>query len=161
MEAVEGDNLQPIDPEQRAAMEEAWRQELIKTEDEINTLKQVLTQKQQQATELKRKLGIKLWTEWKTGALTGVQNLKETAAFGAASESLKAVGEKTSSLFGSMGISSKLAGVKNSSVFKSVDEAVGSLKSKMTGTTSTTSFDDALNTMEQERAAQQKQEITQ
>lgn len=97
----------PMDPEQQAAMEEEWRvseqqfhllftrrivnfdlivrsrksqTELAKTEDEINTLKQVLASKQAEAAELKRKLGITAWNEWQTSIVGGVQNLKETTA---------------------------------------------------------------------------------
>lgn len=52
----------------------------LQTEDEINTLKQVLTQKQAEAAELKRKLGITAWNEWQNSIVGGVANLKETTA---------------------------------------------------------------------------------
>jgi len=175
-------DLSQMDPEQRAQLEEEWKAELTKTEEEIQTLRQVLASKTKQSQELKRKLGISAWKEWTTDLGQGVKNLQETSAVGGISSTLglytapayqktsdavKGVGEKTSFLFGGIGgkLSAKLGEVKTSGAFKSFEErvggAVGAVKSKMGGSrsNSTNSFEEALNSMEQQRAAQQ-QDIT-
>jgi len=160
MENAVEDVATPIDPEQRAQFEEEWRAELAKTEDEINTLKQVLASKQKESAELKRKLGITAWKEWTTDLAQGAKNLQETTAYQKTTETVKGLGERTSSLFGSLGVGAKLAEMKNSTAFKSFEErvgtAVGTVKNKMSGSrsNSTNDFEEALNTMEQQRAAQ-------
>lgn len=53
----------------------------LQTEDEINTLKQVLASKQKEAAELKRKLGITAWKEWTTDLAQGAKNLQETPVY--------------------------------------------------------------------------------
>ncbi|KAI1290354.1 Tumor protein D54 [Halotydeus destructor] len=176
-------DLSQMDPEQRAQLEEEWRTELLKTEEEIQTLKQVLASKTKQAQELKRKLGISAWKEWTSDLGQGVKNLQETTAYKdvsdkftewnsaihsapiyqKTSDAVKGVGEKTTSLFGGVGgsLMSKLGAVKDSTAFKSFEEkvgtAVGTVKNKMAGSrsNSTNSFEEALNSMEQQRAAQQ------
>ena len=70
-----------LDEQQRAQLEEEFRQELTKTEEEIATLRQVLANKTKHAQELKRKLGISAWKEWTTDLGQGVKNLQETTAY--------------------------------------------------------------------------------
>lgn len=50
------------------------------TEEEIQTLRQVLASKTKHAQELKRKLGISAWKEWTNDLGQGVKNLQETSA---------------------------------------------------------------------------------
>lgn len=59
---------------------------------------------------------------------SGVRALTVSASvrYQKTAESLKGVGEKTSSLFGSLGITAKLGEMKNSTAFKSFEERVGS-----------------------------------
>lgn len=157
-------DLSQMDPEQRAQLEEEWKAELTKTEEEIQTLRQVLASKTKQSQELKRKLGISAWKEWTTDLGQGVKNLQETSAYQKSSDAVKGIGEKTSFLFGGIGgrLTAKLGEVKESTAFKSFEErvgtAVGSVKNKMGGSrsNSTNSFEEALNSMEQQRAAQQQ-----
>ena len=47
-----------LDEEGKAALQEQFRLELAKTEEEIATLRQVLASKSKHAADLKRKLGI-------------------------------------------------------------------------------------------------------
>ena len=70
-----------LDEAGKAALQEEFRQELAKTEEEIATLKQVLASKTRHAGELKRKLGISAWKEWTTDLGQGVKNLQETTAY--------------------------------------------------------------------------------
>jgi len=160
--------IPPSDPyaglndEQRAALEEEFRAELAKTEEEIQTLKQVLASKTKHAQELKRKLGISAWQEWAGDLTQGVKNLQETTAYQKTAETLSGVTEKTSSLFGGLGggLMKKVGDLKSTTAFKSFEERVGgtigAVKSKMTGSrsNSTNSFEEALNSMEQQRTQQ-------
>lgn len=150
-----------MDPEQRQKAEETWRNELAKTEEEINTLRQVLASKMKHATELKRKLGITVWKEFQQDLGAGVKNIQETTASGLGSslinpayqktsEIVKAAGEKSFGVFGNLGESfrSKLGEVKNNQMFKSFEERVGStvysVKNKMSGSRSNSmNFDEA------------------
>lgn len=70
-----------LDEEGKAALQEEFRQELAKTEEEIATLRQVLASKSKHAAELKRKLGISAWKEWTSDLGQGVKNLQETTAY--------------------------------------------------------------------------------
>ncbi|KAF6037061.1 TPD52 [Bugula neritina] len=96
--------------EEKEAKENEWREELIKTEEEVNTLKQVLASKQKRVTDLRRLV------------------MKANTA-------LKTAGEKTSAAFSTVG--KKLEDVKNSEFVKSFEEKVGhaydSVKAKVGG----------------------------
>jgi len=166
-------DLANMDPEERQKLEEHWRQELSKTEEEINTLRTVLGAKMKHAAELKRKLSITVWKEFQQDLGQGMKNIQETTAYQSSvdklltwnsalqtapiyqktSEVVKIAGEKTTSIFGNLGetFSRKLGEVKNSNTFKSFEEKVGStvsnVKSKMGGSRSNSinSFEDSLN----------------
>jgi len=166
-----------LDPQQRAKLEEEWRNELVKTEEEIQTLRQVLSAKVKQSQDLKRKLGITVWKEFREDMEQGIKNIQETTASGLGifsapayqktSEAVKIASEKTTSVFGSFGgsVARKLGEVKNSTAFKSFEERVGSavtnVKTKMTGSrsNSTNSFEDALNSTDR-RTSQSTTPIT-
>ncbi|GIY57969.1 tumor protein D54 [Caerostris darwini] len=160
------------DPEQKAKLEEEWKSELAKTEEEINTLRQVLTAKVKYAQDLKRKLGITPWKELKEDVEQSLRNIQETPAmkevggrivewnsaitsapiYQKTSQTVKTAAERTTSVLGSLGasMSKKLGEVKNSSTFRSFEERMGSaytnVRSRM-GTPRSTSlynFDDAV-----------------
>jgi len=147
-------DLSGMDMDQRAKLEEEWRNDLIKTEEEIQTLRQVLSAKVQHSQDLKRKLGITVWKEFREDMNQGIKNIQETTAYQKTTDAAKVVGEKTTSVLGSFGgsVARKLGEVKNSNAFKSFEErvgtAVGTVKTKISGTSrsnSTNSFEDALN----------------
>jgi len=156
-----------MDPEQRAKLEEEWKAELAKTEEEIQTLRQVLSSKVKHAQELKRKMGITVWREYREDLGQGLKNIQESTAYQKTSEAVKGVGEKTTSALGFLGgsFARKLGEAKNSTAFKSFEERVGSavsnVRTKMSGSrsNSTNSFEEALNSMEAQRA-QEKQAAT-
>lgn len=79
--AVQEDPYAGLDEDGKAALQEEFRQELAKTEEEIATLRQVLASKSKHAAELKRKLGISAWKEWTSDLGQGVKNLQETTAY--------------------------------------------------------------------------------
>jgi len=163
-----GNDLSAMDPIRREQIQEEWRLELAKTEEEIQTLRQVLTSKVQRSHELKRKLGITVWKEFREDMEQGIKNIQETTAYQKTSEAMKSATEKTTSVFGSFGgsVSRKLGEVKNSNAFKSFEERVGSavttVKSKMSTSrsNSTNSFEDALNSTERKSSLNATTPIT-
>jgi hypothetical protein len=154
--------LQNMDPEQRARQEEEWRDQLIKTEDEIQTLRQVLAAKVRESQDLKRRLGITVWREFRDDLDSGLKTVRDTEVYtnvsGKISEASQAVvstpiyqktetavksaAEATTSVFGTIGasMSRKLGDVKNSTTFKSFEERVGyaytNVKEKMSNSRS-------------------------
>ncbi|GFX08054.1 tumor protein D54 [Trichonephila clavipes] len=164
--------LDVTDPEQKAKLEDEWKTELAKTEEEIATLRQVLSAKVKYAQDLKRKLGITPWKELKDDVEQSLRNIQETPAmkevggrlvewnsaitsapiYQRTSQTVKTAAEKTTSVLGTLGasMSKKLGEVKNSSTFRSFEERMGSaytnVRSRM-GTSRSTSlynFDDAI-----------------
>uniref|UniRef100_A0A6G1S5J2 Tumor protein D52 n=1 Tax=Aceria tosichella TaxID=561515 RepID=A0A6G1S5J2_9ACAR len=121
-------DLESMDPEQRQRVEEELKTELAKTEEEIQTLRQVLAARIKHSQDLKRKLGIGVWKELTNDLQQGIKNVQETTAYQKTSETVKFAAEKTTDIFGSLGdsIGKKLVDVKNSSAFKSFEERVGS-----------------------------------
>ncbi|KFM65307.1 Tumor protein D52, partial [Stegodyphus mimosarum] len=132
-------DLSQMDPESRAKAEEEWTRELAKTEEEINTLRQVLSSKIKKMQDLKRKLGITVWKELKDDMEQGIRNIQESTAFQKTSQTLKTATEKTSEALGTIGASvrEKLEEVKQSAAYKNLEEKVGtaytSVKTKVSG----------------------------
>ncbi|OTF80612.1 hypothetical protein BLA29_002160 [Euroglyphus maynei] len=142
---------QYTDPEQRAKIEEELRKELAKTEEEIQTLRTVLTAKIKRSNELKRKLGITVWKEFRDEMESSIKNIQETTAYQKTTEAVK-MGQ--ASVMGTLGsVARKLGEVKNTNAFKSFEEKVGyavtNVKTKIASrSNSTTNFDDALKNSE-------------
>lgn len=119
------------------AMTEEERQELqeelIKVEDEIQTLSQVLAAKEKQLADIKRKLGITPLNELKQNISRTWQDVTASTAYRRTSETLSQAGLKATAAFSSMGsaFSRKLEDVRKAPTFKSFEEKVGTLKTKM------------------------------
>lgn len=151
------ENLQNLDPEQRAKLEEEWKADLAKTEDEIQTLRQVLAAHVKRAQELKRRLGITAWKEFRDDMEQGLKNVKDSNAYQKTNTALKSASEKTTSALGTLGasVSRKLGDVKNSTAFRSFEEKMGSaysnVRTKMTGSRSN-SFQDFDKYLEENEA---------
>merc|ERR1711953_89999 len=110
------------------------QEDLKKLEDEINTLKQVLGSKEQQAAELRKKLGI-----------TPIQQLQaKMDAFGKSetvqktSQKLNEVGDVTGKALTDFGqtIGSKFSEMKSSPSFQSFEQKVGGFFGRSSTTTS-------------------------
>ncbi|XP_047404101.1 tumor protein D52 isoform X5 [Sciurus carolinensis] len=116
--------------------QEELRRELVKVEEEIQTLSQVLAAKEKHLTEIKRKLGINSLQELKQNIAKGWQDVTATTAYKKTSETLSQAGQKASAALSSVSsvITRKLEDVKNSPTFKSFEEKVENLKSKVGGT---------------------------
>ncbi|XP_055949677.1 tumor protein D52-like isoform X2 [Argiope bruennichi] len=121
-------DMSQLTPEAKAKLQDEWTRELAKTEDEINTLRQVLSSKIRHMQELKRKLGITVWKEFKEDMEQGIRNIQESTAYQKTSQTLKTASEKTTEALGTIGatVSKKFEEVKQSQAFKSLEEKVGS-----------------------------------
>ncbi|XP_034436818.1 tumor protein D53 isoform X3 [Hippoglossus hippoglossus] len=141
---------------------EEAQQELAKLEEEINTLRQVLSSKEKQHAELKQKLGISPLSELRTNFSRGWQDMQSSTA--KTSETLSTAGQKTSAAFSTFGttITKKLGDMsysikqsmsmptmRNSPSFKSFEEKVEStvstIKTKVGGTGAGGSFEEVLS----------------
>ncbi|XP_062060477.1 tumor protein D54 isoform X1 [Lepus europaeus] len=138
-----------------AAEEEELRAELVKVEEEIVTLRQVLAAKERHCGELKRRLGLSaleglkqnLSRSWhdvqvsnayvKTSEKLGEWNdrVTQSGLYKKTQETLSQAGQKTSAALSTVGsaISRKLGDMRNSAAFKSFEDRVGTIKSKVAG----------------------------
>ncbi|XP_059378839.1 tumor protein D54-like isoform X6 [Carassius carassius] len=82
---------------------EEMQVELIKVEDEIETLRQVLVAKERHAAELKRRLGIGPLSEIKQNLTKGWHEVQCSNAYKRTQETLSQAGQMTSAAFSSMG----------------------------------------------------------
>ncbi|KAL1020632.1 hypothetical protein UPYG_G00002680 [Umbra pygmaea] len=130
---------------------EELRKDLVKVEEEINTLRQVLVAKEKHSAELKRKLGLSPLNELKQNITKGWQDVQTSNAYLTASatlddiarseaykktqETLSVAGQKTTAAFSTMGsaLSRKLGDMRNSPTFKSFEDKVGNIKYKVVG----------------------------
>ncbi|XP_072297003.1 tumor protein D53 isoform X3 [Eucyclogobius newberryi] len=148
---------------------EEIQQELDKLEEEISTLKQVLTSKERQHAELKDKLGLTPLSELRNNFSRGWQDMTNSTAYKKTSETLSTAGQKTTSAFSTLGtsITRKLGDMRSASIgysirqsmsmptmrnspsFKSFEEkvetTVSSIKTKVGGTEPRGSFEDVLS----------------
>ncbi|CAL9692262.1 unnamed protein product [Knipowitschia caucasica] len=125
--------------------------ELAKLEEEISTLKQVLTSKEKQHAELKEKLGLTPMSELRNNFSRGWQDMANSTAYKKTSETLSTAGQKTTAAFSTLGtaITRKFGDMRNSPSFKSFEEkvetTVTSIKTKVGGTGPGGSFEDVLS----------------
>ncbi|XP_053193495.1 tumor protein D53 isoform X2 [Scomber japonicus] len=135
---------------------EEIQQELAKLEDEISTLRQVLSSKEKQHAELKQKLGITPLTEFKNNISRGWQDMQSSTAYKKTSETLTTAGQKTTAAFSTLGstITRKFGDMRSNSIgnspsFKSFEEkvenTVTNIKTKVGTSGSGGSFEDVLS----------------
>lgn len=141
---------------------EEIQQELIKLEEEISTLKQVLSSKEKHYAELKQKLGMTSLSELRNNFSKGWHDMQTSTAYKKTSETLSTAGQKTSAAFSTLGsaITRKLGDMsmvgleflfprRNSPSFKSFEEkvetTVSTIKTKVGGTGPGGSFEDVLS----------------
>ncbi|XP_031139698.1 tpd52 like 2b isoform X4 [Sander lucioperca] len=87
-EGAVGNAANPLPPGLTEEEAEELRTELTKVEEEINTLRQVLSAKERHATELKRKLGLSPLTELKQNLTKSWQDVQTSNAYLSASATL-------------------------------------------------------------------------
>lgn len=79
-----GDQLPPTTDlshmtlEEKYKQEEEWKAELAVIEEDIATLRAVLSAKVRRSSELKRNLGITVWKELTEDVNQGIKNVKES-----------------------------------------------------------------------------------
>ncbi|XP_020328905.2 tumor protein D54 isoform X10 [Oncorhynchus mykiss] len=123
---------------------EEIRSELVKVEEEISTLRQVLLAKEKHSADLKRKLGLSPLNELKQNLTKGWQDVQTSNAYKKTQETLSVAGQKTTAAFSTMGtaLSRKLGDMRalpfsnsfrNSPTFKSFEDKVGNIKYKVVG----------------------------
>ncbi|XP_077405278.1 tumor protein D52 isoform X2 [Vanacampus margaritifer] len=119
------------------AMTEEERQELqvelLRVEDEIQTLSQVLAVKERQLADIKRKLGVTPLNELKQNFTKTWQEVTTSSAYKRTSETLSHASLKATAAFSNMSlaINRKMEDVRNAPTFKSFEEKVGTWKNKM------------------------------
>ncbi|XP_060914275.1 tpd52 like 2b isoform X9 [Labrus mixtus] len=146
VEGAVGNSVNPLPPGLTEEEAEELRVELTKVEEEINTLRQVLSAKERHSTELKRKLGLSPLNELKQNISKSWQDVQTSNAYVSASatldditrseaykktqETLSQAGQKTSAALSTVGtaISRRLGDMRNSATFKSFEDRVGNLK---------------------------------
>ncbi|XP_033987603.1 tpd52 like 2b isoform X10 [Gymnodraco acuticeps] len=136
--AVEGagaNALNPLPPGLTEEEAEELRTELTKVEEEINTLRQVLSAKERHAQELKRKLGLSPLNELKQNITKSWADVQTSNAYKKTQETLSQAGQKTSAALSTVGtvLSRRLGDMRNSATFKSFEDRVGTLKTKVVG----------------------------
>ncbi|AWP10015.1 putative tumor protein D54-like [Scophthalmus maximus] len=125
----------PLPPGLTEEEAEELRIELTKVEEEINTLRQVLSAKERHAAELKRKLGLSPLNELKQNISKGWQDVQTSNAYKKTQETLSQAGQKTSAALTtvSTAITRRLGDMRNSATFKSFEDKMGNLKYKVVG----------------------------
>ncbi|KAM7135203.1 tumor protein D53 isoform 1-T1 [Molossus nigricans] len=137
---------------------EELKAELVQLEDEITTLRQVLSAKERHLIEIKQKLGMNLMNELKQNFSRSWHDMQTTTAYKKTHETLSHAGQKATAAFSNVGtaISKKfgdmrshsigysirhsisMPAMRNSPTFKSFEErvetTVTSLKTKVGGT---------------------------
>ncbi|XP_015258547.1 tpd52 like 2b isoform X13 [Cyprinodon tularosa] len=151
VEGAAGNVAHPLPPGLTEEEAEELRTELTKVEEEINTLRLVLSAKEKHASELKRKLGLNPLNELKQNISKSWQDVQTSQAYLSASatlddiahseaykktqETLSEAGQKTTAALSTLGtaISRRLGDMRNSPTFKSFEDKVGNLKHKVVG----------------------------
>ncbi|XP_030201674.1 tumor protein D53 isoform X2 [Gadus morhua] len=147
---------------------EEIHQELDKLEEEISTLRQVLTSKEKQQADLRQKLGISPLSDFKNNVSKGWHDMQTSVAYKKTTETFSTAGQKTSAAFSTLGtaITRKLGDMsysirhsmsmptmRNSPSFKSFEEKVEStvttIKTKVGGPEPGGSFEEVLSSAAQ------------
>ncbi|KAK3511927.1 hypothetical protein QTP70_027588 [Hemibagrus guttatus] len=141
------DAASSVQPASSPALTEEEQKELhsdlMKVEEEIQTLTQVLASKERHLAEIKRKLGITPFNELKQNLSKSWQEVTTSTAYKRTSETLSQAGQKATAAFSSVGsaITRKLEDVRNTPTFKSFEDKVDSLKTKVSPTASSTELE--------------------
>ncbi|XP_015258548.1 tpd52 like 2b isoform X14 [Cyprinodon tularosa] len=149
VEGAAGNVAHPLPPGLTEEEAEELRTELTKVEEEINTLRLVLSAKEKHASELKRKLGLNPLNELKQNISKSWQDVQTSQAYKKTQETLSEAGQKTTAALSTLGtaISRRLGdmsnysirhsismpAMRNSPTFKSFEDKVGNLKHKVVG----------------------------
>jgi len=132
----------------RLKQEDDYRQELMKVQDEIVTLRQVLSAKIKRENELKALLGVGFVDDLKQDWNETVHDFKSTTAYQKTAETLQAASDKITPVVQSVNtsIKTRLGTIRNSNYFKTFENTLGStvtaVKTKMTPSKSAMNFNE-------------------
>ncbi|XP_037330654.1 tumor protein D52 isoform X3 [Pungitius pungitius] len=142
----------PLPPAMTEEEHQELQEKLVKVEDEILTLSQVLAAKEKQLADIKRKLGITPLNELKQNFTKTWQEVTTSTAYRRTSETLSQASLKATAAFSNVGSaitrkledvstrslhhSASLPAMRNAPTFKSFEEKVETLKTKMSPTPS-------------------------
>ncbi|XP_063079169.1 tumor protein D53 isoform X2 [Engraulis encrasicolus] len=130
---------------------EEMTNELIKLEEEISTLRQVLASKEKRHGDLKQKLGITPLSELRQNFSRGWNDMQTSTVYKKTSETLSTAGQKTTAAFSNLGtaITRKFGDMRNSPSFKSFEEkvetTVSTIKSKVQSPGAGGNFEEVLS----------------
>ncbi|XP_049438162.1 tpd52 like 2b isoform X2 [Epinephelus fuscoguttatus] len=124
VEGAVGNAANPLPPGLTEEEAEELRVELTKVEEEINTLRQVLSAKERHATELKRKLGLSPLTELRQNLTKSWQDVQTSNAYVRTSEKLGEWNERVTSLELYLSASATLDDITHSEVYKKTQETL-------------------------------------
>ncbi|XP_059188347.1 tpd52 like 2b isoform X4 [Centropristis striata] len=119
-----GNVANPLPPGLTEEEAEELRTELTKVEEEINTLRQVLSAKERHATELKRKLGLSPLNELKQNLTKSWQDVQTSNAYVRTSEKLGEWNKSVASLDLYLSASATLDDISRSEVYKKTQETL-------------------------------------
>ncbi|XP_045138163.1 LOW QUALITY PROTEIN: uncharacterized protein LOC123520192 [Portunus trituberculatus] len=91
------ENFNALSPDEQEKLREEWKAELAKTEEEIQTLRQVLGAKVKTAQDLKRRLGITVWREFTEDFNNSMKTVRESQPVQKANEVITEIQEAVSS----------------------------------------------------------------
>ncbi|XP_030280067.1 tpd52 like 2b isoform X4 [Sparus aurata] len=124
VEGAVGNSVNPLPPGLTEEEAEELRTELTKVEEEINTLRQVLSAKERHAAELKRKLGLSPLNELSQKLNKSWQDVQTSNAYVATAEKLGEWNERVSSLELYLSASATLDDIAQSEVYKKTQETL-------------------------------------
>ncbi|XP_043080335.1 tpd52 like 2b isoform X7 [Puntigrus tetrazona] len=116
---------------------EELRLELTKVEEEIHTLRQVLSAKERHASELKRKLGLSPLSEFKQNITKSWQDVQTSNAYVVMSEKLGQWNEKVAGCDIYLSASATLDDIASSEVYKKTQETLSQAGQKTSAALST------------------------
>uniref|UniRef100_A0A674NT87 Tpd52 like 2b n=1 Tax=Takifugu rubripes TaxID=31033 RepID=A0A674NT87_TAKRU len=125
-----GNAADPLAPALMEEEAEELRCELSKVEEEINTLRQVLSAKERHASELKRKLGLSPLNELKQNLSKGWQEVQTSNVYKKTQETFSQAGQKTSAAISTVSdvVTRKLGDMRSSAAFKTFEDKMENLK---------------------------------
>ncbi|KAM6929463.1 tpd52 like 2b isoform 2-T2 [Lycodopsis pacificus] len=122
--AVANPAANPLPPGLTEEEAEELRTELTKVEEEINTLRQVLSAKERHAAELKRKLGFSPLNELRQNFTKGWQDVQTSNAYVRTTEKLGEWNERVTSLDLYLSASATLDDISRSEAYKKTQETL-------------------------------------
>ncbi|KAM3872257.1 tpd52 like 2b [Diretmus argenteus] len=137
VEGAVGSPVNPLPPGLTEEEAEELRGELSKVEEEINTLRQVLSAKEKHAVELKRKLGLSPLNELKQNITKGWQDVQTSNAYVRTTEKLGAWNERVTSSDLYLSASATLDDITHSEAYKKTQETLSQAGQKTTAALST------------------------